>query len=94
MRALLPRWRGAAPIHAAILAGDNETGVTIMQMDEGLDTGPMLREGRVVIGPRTRLPEIHDALAALGARLVLEALGRESGRPCRNRKRARPTPRA
>lgn len=71
---LLPRWRGAAPIHAAILAGDNETGVTIMQMDEGLDTGPMLREGRVVIGPRSRLPEVHDALAALGARLVLEAL--------------------
>lgn len=71
---LLPRWRGAAPIHAAILAGDAETGVTIMQMDEGLDTGPMLLEGRVTIGPRTRLPEIHDALAAIGADLVLKVL--------------------
>ncbi|MCB8880324.1 methionyl-tRNA formyltransferase [Acidisoma cellulosilytica] len=71
---LLPRWRGAAPIHAAILAGDAETGVTIMQMDEGLDTGPMLMEGRVAIGPRTRLPEVHDALAAIGADLILKVL--------------------
>jgi methionyl-tRNA formyltransferase len=71
---LLPRWRGAAPIHAAILAGDGETGVTIMQMDEGLDTGPMLLKGRVAIGPRSRLPEIHDALAALGAQLILDVL--------------------
>ena len=71
---LLPRWRGAAPIHAAILAGDAETGVTIMQMDEGLDTGPMLLEGRVAIGPRTRLPEVHDALAAMGADLILKVL--------------------
>lgn len=71
---LLPRWRGAAPIHAAILAGDAETGVTIMQMDEGLDTGPMLMEGRVAIGPQDRLGQVHDALAAIGARLILRVL--------------------
>jgi methionyl-tRNA formyltransferase len=71
---LLPRWRGAAPIHAAILAGDRETGVTIMQMDEGLDTGPMLMEGRVAIGPQGRLGQIHDALAEIGARLILRVL--------------------
>ena len=74
---LLPRWRGAAPIHAAILAGDAETGVTIMQMDEGLDTGPMLLRGTVPIGPRSRLGEIHDALASLGADLVLRALAED-----------------
>jgi methionyl-tRNA formyltransferase len=73
---LLPRWRGAAPIHAAILAGDAETGVTIMQMDAGLDTGPMLLEGRVSLGPRSRLPEVHDTLAALGAGLILDVLER------------------
>ncbi|MCB4820707.1 methionyl-tRNA formyltransferase [Roseicella aerolata] len=71
---LLPRWRGAAPIHAAILAGDAESGVTIMQMEEGLDTGPMLLKGAVPIGPRTTTPELHDALADLGARLILRAL--------------------
>ena len=71
---LLPRWRGAAPIQAAILAGDAETGVTIMRMEEGLDTGPMLLRGAVPSGPRTTAAEVHDALAALGARLVLEAL--------------------
>jgi methionyl-tRNA formyltransferase len=71
---LLPRWRGAAPIHAAILAGDAETGVTIMRMDAGLDTGPMLLVGRVPIGPRARLGEVHDALSRLGARLVCEVL--------------------
>jgi methionyl-tRNA formyltransferase len=71
---LLPRWRGAAPIHAAILAGDAETGVTIMQMDAGLDTGPMLLRDTVPIGPRTRLGEMHDALAVMGAALVLRAL--------------------
>ncbi len=73
---LLPRWRGAAPIQAAILAGDAESGVTIMQMEEGLDTGPMLLKGAVPIGPRTTTPELHDALAEMGARLVLEALDR------------------
>ncbi|MDJ0389692.1 methionyl-tRNA formyltransferase [Roseomonas sp. E05] len=71
---LLPRWRGAAPIQAAILAGDAETGVTIMQMEEGLDTGPMLLAGRVPIGPRDGTPAIHDALAAQGATLILRAL--------------------
>jgi methionyl-tRNA formyltransferase len=71
---LLPRWRGAAPIHAAILAGDAEAGVTIMQMDEGLDTGPMLRRDSVPIGLTSRLGDIHDALAALGADLVLRVL--------------------
>ena len=53
---LLPRWRGAAPIHAALLAGDAETGITIMQMEAGLDTGPMLLEGRLPIGPRATTP--------------------------------------
>ncbi|WP_419729405.1 methionyl-tRNA formyltransferase [Lichenicola sp.] len=71
---LLPRWRGAAPIQAAILAGDSETGVTIMQMDEGLDTGPMLRRGTVPIGPDTTASGLHDTLSELGARLILEAL--------------------
>jgi len=71
---LLPRWRGAAPIHAAILAGDTETGVTIMRMDEWLDTGPILLARAVPIGPRATTPELHDALAALGADMVLEAL--------------------
>ena len=71
---LLPRWRGAAPIHAAVLAGDAETGVTIMRMDEGLDTGPMLLARAVPIGPRATTPEVHDALAALGAEMAVEAL--------------------
>jgi len=71
---LLPRWRGAAPIHRAILAGDAETGVTIMRMEAGLDTGPMLLEGRVPIGPHATTPELHDALAALGARLIVPAM--------------------
>lgn len=71
---LLPRWRGAAPIQAAILAGDSETGVTIMQVDEGLDTGPMLLREAVPIGPASTAPELHDRLAALGARLILRAL--------------------
>jgi methionyl-tRNA formyltransferase len=71
---LLPRWRGAAPIQAAILAGDAETGITIMRMEEGLDTGPMLLREAVPIGPRTTTPELHDALAAIGARLILRGL--------------------
>ncbi len=71
---LLPRWRGAAPIHRAILAGDRETGVTIMRMEEGLDTGPMIRAETVPIGPRMTTPELHDRLAMLGARLAVEAL--------------------
>ena len=71
---LLPRWRGAAPIQAAIMAGDAETGITIMRMDEGLDTGAMLLRGAVPIGPTTTTPQLHDTLAALGARLILQAL--------------------
>ena len=71
---LLPRWRGAAPIQAAILAGDAESGVTIMQMDAGLDTGPMLLAEAVPIGPRTTASMLHDALADLGSRLILRAL--------------------
>lgn len=71
---LLPRWRGAAPIQRAILAGDTETGVTIMQMDEGLDTGPMLATGKYPIGDKTTASDVHDALAALGGKLVVEVL--------------------
>ena len=71
---LLPRWRGAAPIHAALLAGDAETGVTLMRMDEGLDTGPILLVRRMPIGPRATNPELHDRLAATGAAMALEAL--------------------
>ncbi|WP_158742485.1 methionyl-tRNA formyltransferase [Acidisphaera sp. L21] len=71
---LLPRWRGAGPIQAAVLAGDDETGVTIMQMDAGLDTGAMLLEGAVPIGPHTTAADLHDALSSLGAGLVLRAL--------------------
>ena len=71
---LLPRWRGAAPIQAAILAGDAETGITIMRMDEGLDTGPMLLRETMLIGRLMTTPQLHDALAELGARLVVQAL--------------------
>jgi methionyl-tRNA formyltransferase len=71
---LLPRWRGAAPIHRAIEAGDGETGVTIMQMDAGLDTGDMLLAERLPIGPRATTAALHDELAALGGRLIVEAL--------------------
>ncbi|HZB92875.1 MAG TPA: methionyl-tRNA formyltransferase, partial [Stellaceae bacterium] len=78
---LLPRWRGAAPIQRAILAGDAETGITIMQMEEGLDTGPMLLTEAVPIGPATTAQPLQDALAALGARLILVALeGLAAGR--------------
>ena len=71
---LLPRWRGAAPIQAAVLAGDSESGVTIMQMDAGLDTGAMLLRGAVPIPPRGTGAALHDALAALGAELAVRAL--------------------
>ena len=71
---LLPRWRGAAPIQRAILAGDRETGITIMQMDEGLDTGPMLLREAIPIGPKTRAGNLTETLAALGAKLMLQAL--------------------
>src|SRR5579862_1442027 len=71
---LLPRWRGAAPIQRALLAGDEETGITIMQMDEGLDTGPILLQQPLPIAPKTTAGELGDALAALGGHLVVEAL--------------------
>jgi methionyl-tRNA formyltransferase len=71
---LLPRWRGAAPIQAAILAGDATTGITIMQMDAGLDTGAMLLQEAVPITPETTTATLHDVLAGLGARLILTAL--------------------
>jgi methionyl-tRNA formyltransferase len=71
---LLPRWRGAAPIQRAILAGDPETGITIMQMDAGLDTGPILLEKAIGIAPDTTAGELSQRLAALGADLILDAL--------------------
>ena len=71
---LLPRWRGAAPINRAIMAGDAESGVTIMKMDEGLDTGAMAMAERVAIAPDMTAGELHDALARLGADLMLRAL--------------------
>ena len=73
---LLPRWRGAAPIHRAIEAGDAETGVTIMQMDAGLDTGDMLLMERLAIGATDTTASLHDRLADLGGRLIVEALHR------------------
>jgi methionyl-tRNA formyltransferase len=74
---LLPRWRGAAPIHRAILAGDEETGVTIMQMEAGLDTGPMLRVGRTPVAAKN-VGELTQELATLGARLMVEELASPS----------------
>ncbi|HEY5802042.1 MAG TPA: methionyl-tRNA formyltransferase [Burkholderiaceae bacterium] len=71
---LLPRWRGAAPIHRAIEAGDTQTGITIMQMEEGLDTGPMLLKTAVDIGPQHTTGALHDELAALGADMIVQAL--------------------
>ena len=71
---LLPRWRGAAPIHRAIEAGDARTGVTIMQMDEGLDTGDMLLEGQLPIAADDTTGTLHDKLASLGADLIVQAL--------------------
>jgi methionyl-tRNA formyltransferase len=71
---LLPRWRGAAPIQRAIAAGDAETGITIMQMDPGLDTGPMLMCRSYPIGPADTAGTLHECLAAIGADLVVEAL--------------------
>jgi methionyl-tRNA formyltransferase len=71
---LLPRWRGAAPINRAIIAGDKESGVTVMQMDEGLDTGTMAMAERIAIGTDMTAGDLHDALARLGAHLMLRAL--------------------
>jgi methionyl-tRNA formyltransferase len=72
---LLPRWRGAAPINRAIMAGDSETGVMVMKMAEGLDTGPIAMAERVAIGPDTTAGELHDELARRGADLMVRALG-------------------
>jgi methionyl-tRNA formyltransferase len=76
---LLPRWRGAAPIHRAIESGDRETGVTIMGMEEGLDTGPMMLIERVAIEDLDTTGSLHDRLAALGAEMIVEALRRMEG---------------
>jgi methionyl-tRNA formyltransferase len=72
---LLPRWRGAAPIHRAVMAGDRETGVMVMKMDEGLDTGAIAMAERAPIGPDMTTGELHDELKLLGAKLMLLALG-------------------
>ena len=71
---LLPRWRGAAPIQRALLAGDSTTGITIMQMDHGLDTGPILLQEAIAISPDDTAGTLHDKLATLGARLLVRAL--------------------
>lgn len=71
---LLPRWRGAAPIHRAIMAGDAQTGVCIMQMEAGLDTGPVLLRETTDIGPEETTAQLHDRLADMGAKLVVTAL--------------------
>ncbi|MCX4163726.1 MULTISPECIES: methionyl-tRNA formyltransferase [Paraburkholderia] len=71
---LLPRWRGAAPIHRAIEAGDTQTGITLMQMDAGLDTGAMISEARTPIHPDDTTATLHDRLAQAGATLIVEAL--------------------
>ena len=73
---LLPRWRGAAPIQRAIMAGDAETGVCIMQMEAGLDTGPVLLRHAIPIGAEETAGELHDRLSALGAAAIVEALAR------------------
>lgn len=83
---LLPRWRGAAPIQRAIMAGDAETGVAIMQMEQGLDTGPVLTIARTAIGPEDTAGTLHDRLAEMGAELMVETLvevaaGRATARP-------------
>ncbi|MCF1708056.1 methionyl-tRNA formyltransferase [Tabrizicola sp. J26] len=73
---LLPRWRGAAPIHRAILSGDAETGICIMQMDAGLDTGPVLLRAATPIGTEETTADLHDRLSSMGAALILTALAR------------------
>ncbi|HZR59544.1 MAG TPA: methionyl-tRNA formyltransferase [Xanthobacteraceae bacterium] len=72
---LLPRWRGAAPIHRAVMAGDQETGVTVMKMEEGLDTGPIVLQRAITIAPDATTGDLHDDLARLGASLMAIALG-------------------
>ena len=73
---LLPRWRGAAPIHRAIMAGDAETGICIMQMEAGLDTGPVLLRDSLVIGASETTGDLHDRLSQLGAQMIVQALER------------------
>lgn len=73
---LLPRWRGAAPIHRAIMAGDTQTGVCIMQMEPGLDTGPVLLRSPLTIAPEETTGELHDRLSYLGAEAIVDALAR------------------
>ncbi len=85
---LLPRWRGAAPIQRAILAGDTATGVTLMQMDEGLDTGGMLAVHSVPIGERDTSASLHATLATLGAQALLEVLEGLSARTACTRDRS------
>lgn len=76
---LLPRWRGAAPIHRAIMAGDTQTGICIMQMEEGLDTGPVLRRDVVPIGPDVTTPALHNTLSTLGAHSLIQVLDALAG---------------
>ncbi len=76
---LLPRWRGAAPIHRAIMAGDDQTGVCIMQMEAGLDTGPVLDCRATRIGVDETTGELHDRLSEMGAALIVDVLGRLDG---------------
>src|SRR5690606_34005462 len=71
-----PRWRGAAPIQRAIMAGDAETGMMIMKMEEGLDTGPVALTQRLPIGPETTAGDLHDRLAKIGGQLMVEALAK------------------
>jgi methionyl-tRNA formyltransferase len=86
---LLPRWRGAAPVARAILAGDAETGITIMQMDAGLDTGPILLERKIAIDRAATAGRLEEALAALGADALLEALRQIEGGSARSRPQPR-----
>lgn len=78
---LLPRWRGAAPVERAILAGDQRTGVDLMAVEEGLDTGPVYRREEVAIGPDETLEELRERLSALGARMLVEELSAGLGDP-------------
>lgn len=73
---LLPRWRGAAPIQRAIEAGDTETGISIMQMEEGLDTGPVLLKESIAIDKNVNASQLHDRLAVLGGKMIVSALAR------------------
>ena len=97
---LLPRWRGAAPIERAILAGDAETGISIFRMEEGLDTGPVYAMRPLPIGPATTAPELHERLAALAAEMIPGVVaGIAAGSPAghaaaRGRRHLRPQARA